>query len=115
MLEEVCMSAFSARTSGSEVESHGSKHPSRRRVVAWNPGNDTLVALCTLPGFWGCYWAGTTLNEWFLLVGIVVVATVIPALVVLLQRCEALAGLGIWSRFLLPSLIISAVLGVGSA
>lgn len=109
------MSAFSARTSKSEVEFRGSKPPSRRRVVAWAPGGDTLAAFFTLLGFWGCYWAGTTINEWFLLVGIVVVATVIPALVVLLQRREGLSGLGIRRRFLLLSLIISAVLGAGSA
>ncbi|MEO7587413.1 MAG: hypothetical protein ABIS84_05235 [Arachnia sp.] len=42
-------------------------------------------------------------------------ATVIPSLVVLMQRREGLAGLGIRRRFLLPSLMISAVLGVGSA
>ncbi|MDO5737485.1 MAG: hypothetical protein Q4P15_13540 [Propionibacteriaceae bacterium] len=109
------MSAFSARASGSEVESRGSKPPSRRQVVAWAPGGDTLVAFFTLLAFWGCYWAGTTINEWFLLAGIVVVATLIPALVVLLQRREGLAGLGIRRRFLLLSLIISAVLGAGSA
>lgn len=90
-------------------------HSPRRRIVAWNPGSDTLIAFGTLLAFWGCYWAGTTINEWFLLVGIVVVATLVPALTVLWQRREGLAGLGVRRRFLVLSLIISAVLGLGSA
>lgn len=41
------------------------------------------MALGTLLVFWGCYWAGTTCNDWFLMGGIVVAGTHIPALIVL--------------------------------
>lgn len=76
---------------------------------------DTAVAAGTLLAFWGCYWAGTTISPWFLYLGIVVVATVIPAWTVLHQRSEGLEGLGIRRRFLIVSLLISVVLGGGSA
>lgn len=88
---------------------------SRRRAIAWDPGVDTAIALVTLLLFWGCYWAGSTVNEWFLLVGIVVVGTIIPAWTVLHLRSEGLEGLGIRRRFLLPSLAVSLLLGAGSA
>ncbi|MDO5739073.1 MAG: hypothetical protein Q4P07_02885 [Ornithinimicrobium sp.] len=84
-------------------------------MIAWAPGTDTLIAVGTLLGFWGCYWAGAAINEWFLLVGVVVLGTAIPALTVLRQRGEGLRGLGIRRRFLFLSLVISAVLGAGSA
>ncbi|GAA4516335.1 hypothetical protein [Brevibacterium yomogidense] len=90
-------------------------HASFRRVVAWSPGTDTLIAAATLVVFWGCYWAGTTVNEWFLLAGVIVVGTLIPAWTVLQQRGEGLEGLGIRRRFLVVSLIIAGVMGAGSA
>lgn len=86
-----------------------------RRAVAWDPRSDTVIALVTMLAFWGCYWAGSTVSEWFLIGGIVVVGTVIPAWVVLNRRREGLAGLGVRRRFLLLSLLVSAVLGVGSS
>lgn len=101
--------------SASEIDGPRSDVESRRRIVAWKPGSDTLIALGTLLGFWGCYWAGAAINEWFLLVGVVVLGTVIPALTVLRHRREGLEGLGIRRRFLFLSLVISAVLGAGSA
>ena len=87
----------------------------RRRMVAWDPGPDTLIAGVTLLGFWGCYWAGTTVHDAFLYGGVLVLGTLVPAVVVLHQRGEGLAGLGITRRLLVLSLIISLVLGVGSA
>lgn len=86
-----------------------------RRVVAWDPGSDTLIALVTLLLFWGCYWAGTNIDGWFLTAGIVVVGTIIPVWTVLHLRREGLEGLGFRRRFLVLSLIISAVAGIGSA
>ncbi len=74
-----------------------------------------MVALITLLTFWGCYWAGTVINEWILLIGIVVIGTVIPGWTVLHLRREGLAGLGIRRRFLVISLIVSTVMGIGSA
>ena len=93
-------------------------HPStstRRRVVAFQPGPDTLIALGTLIAFWLCYWAGTAISEWFLYGGILIFGTVIPAWTVLQVRREGWAGLGLRRRFLIVSLIIAAVLGAGSA
>lgn len=87
----------------------------RRRIIAWDPGTDTLIALLTLLAFWGCYWAGTTIHEGFLLGGILVFGTLVPAWVVLRQRREGLTGLGIRRRFLLVSLLVAAVMGAGSA
>ena len=86
---------------------------SRRRAVTWRPGWDTAVAAVTLLVFWGCYWAGTTLSEWFLAVGVVIVGTLIPAIVVF-RRGEGWAGLGVRRRFWVVALIVSAVLGIGS-
>ena len=87
----------------------------KRRIVAWSPGTDTAIALVTLLGFWAGYWAGTTISEWFLWAGILVFGTVIPAWTVIRIRREGLEGLGIRRRFLVVSLIVSAVLGAGSA
>lgn len=87
----------------------------RRHVVAWNPRGDTLIAFGTLLAFWASYWAGTTINVWFLLIGIVVLGTLIPAVTVLGRQGEGWEGLGLRRRFLVPSLVVSAVLGVGSA
>lgn len=87
----------------------------RRPVVTWRPGVDTAIAAVTLLLFWGCYWAGTTINEWILLVGIVVIGTAVPAWTVLHLRREGLSGLGIRRRFLVVSLVVSAVMGLGSA
>lgn len=87
----------------------------RRPAVAWDPGADTLIALLTLLGFWASYWAGTTIHSVFLYAGILLLGTLVPAWVVLHRRREGLAGLGITRRFLARSLVISAVLGVGSA
>jgi hypothetical protein len=89
--------------------------PSRRRVVTWDPGFDTLIAAVTLLGFWASYWAGTAVNPAFLYGGILIFGTVIPAWTVLRYRREGLAALGIRRRFLVVSLLISAVLGAGSA
>lgn len=79
------MATFNTNTSGSEIETLNSLTRTRRRVVTWDPGSDTLIALGTLLAFWGCYWAGTTVSEWFLLVGVVVVGTLVPAVTVLRQ------------------------------
>lgn len=87
----------------------------RRPVVIWDPGRDTLVALVTLLGFWACYWASTALDGAFLLLGVLVFGTAVPAVVVLRRRREGMAGLGITRRWLLVSLLVSAVLGGGSA
>ena len=108
------MGTSNAPIAGSEVAAPRLGSRPQRRVVAWNPGSDTLIALATLVVFWGCYCAGTTVSEWFLLSGIVVVGTVVPAVTVLRQRCEGLIGLGIRRRYLVPSLVVSAVLGAGS-
>lgn len=97
--------------SGSEILTPISEPEIRRRAFVWNPGSDTLVALGTLLGFWWCYWAGITINEWFLLIGIVVVGTLISAVTVLRLRGEGLEGLGMRRQFLIWSLVISAVLG----
>lgn len=86
-----------------------------RRAVTWAPGSDTLIALATLLGFWACYWAGSTIHVAFLYGGILVPGTVVPAYTVLRHRREGLAGLGITRRFLLLSLLVSVVLGAGSA
>lgn len=87
----------------------------RRRMVAWDPGVDTLIALATLVGFWGSYWAGTTIHPAFLYAGILLLGTLVPALTVLHRRREGLEGLGITRRHLVLSLVLSAVLGAGSA
>lgn len=84
-------------------------------MVAWDPGSDTLIALVTLLGIWACYWAGTTVHSALLYAGVLVFGTLVPAVVVLRRRREGMAGLGITRRFLLLSLIISVVLGAGSA
>lgn len=84
-------------------------------MVAWDPGADTLIALLTLLGFWASYWAGATIHPVFLYAGILLLGTLVPALTVLRRRGEGLEGLGITRRFLLLSLIVSAVLGAGSA
>lgn len=89
--------------------------PPRRRVLAWDPGFDTLIAAVTLLGFWASYWAGTAVNPAFLYGGILIFGTVIPAWTILRYRREGWAGLGIRRRFLIISLLISAVLGAGSA
>ncbi|MGO1975492.1 MAG: hypothetical protein ACTH2Q_21240 [Propionibacteriaceae bacterium] len=109
------MSSSDARAAGPWLGNSAGEPRVRRPVVTWNPGNDTLVAFGTLLAFWGCYWAGNTVNEWFLLVGIVLVGTLVPAWTVLRHRGEGLAGFGIRRRFLLVSLIVAAVLGAGSA
>lgn len=90
-------------------------HRTRRRIIAWDPGRDTLIALGTLLAFWGCYFAGSALGSWFLVLGILLVGTLIPALTVLRLRGEGWEGLGFTRRFLVTSLIIAAVLGAGSA
>ncbi len=87
----------------------------RRPVATWRPGGDTLVAALSLVTFWLCYWAGTTWNIWALWAGIVVVGTVVPAVTVLWWRREGLAGLGVRRGWLLTSLVVSALLGAGSA
>lgn len=107
------MSALNTPPAGAS-ETAPSSQP-RRRMFAWNPRGDTLIAAGTLLAFWGCYWAGNAVNEWFLLGGIVIVATLIPVVTVVLWRREGLAGLGIRRRLLIVSLIVSALLGAGSA
>lgn len=87
----------------------------RRHVLTWAPGVDTAIAAGTLLAFWACYWAGTVVHPGFLYAGILVVGTLVPAWVVLRLRREGLAGLGLTRRRLLPALIVSAVLGAGSA
>ena len=87
----------------------------RRPVLAWDPGQDTLIALVTLLGFWACYWANTAIHGVFLYLGVLVFGTAVPAVVVLRRRREGLAGLGITRRFLLVSVLVSVVLGGGSA
>lgn len=87
----------------------------RRPVVTWRPGGDTLVAAATLVTFWLCYWAGTTVSSWFLWAGILVVGTLVPAVTVLWWRREGLAGLGVRRRLLVTSLVVSLLLGAGSA
>lgn len=104
--------AGATRSAGSETVR---ARRARRRAVAWDPGPDTLIALVTLLGFWACYWAGSAVSSSFLLLGVLVFGTLIPAVVVLRRRREGLAGLGITRRFLVRSLIVSAVLGAGSA
>lgn len=84
-------------------------------MVAWDPGLDTVIAGGTLLGFWGCYWAGATVHVGFLYAGVLVFGTLVPAVMVLCRRREGLMGLGFTGRFLVPSLIVSAVLGAGSA
>ena len=86
----------------------------RRRLLAWDPGTDTLIALGTLLGFWACYWAGTTLHPAFLYTGILVLGTAVPAWSVLRRRREGLPGLGLTRHRLRLALILSAVLGAGS-
>lgn len=85
----------------------------RLRMVTWDPGVDTLIALLTLLGFWGAYWAGTTIHPAFLYAGILLLGTPVPALTVLHRQREGLEGLGITGRFLVVSLVVSAVLGAG--
>lgn len=87
----------------------------RRRLLAWDPGTDTLIALGTLLGFWACYWAGTTLHPALLYTGIFLLGTLVPAWTVLRSRREGLAGLGLTRHRLRLALILSAVLGAGSA
>lgn len=87
---------------------------SRAKIFAWAPSTDTLIACGTLLVFWGCYWAGSTWNSWFLFFGILLVGTFIPALTVFRWRKEGWAGLGITRKLLLPALIVAAVLGAGS-
>ena len=60
--------------------------PPRRRVLAWDPGFDTLIAAVTLLGFWASYWAGTAVNPAFLYGGILIFGTVIPAWTILRYR-----------------------------
>lgn len=87
----------------------------RPRAVAWDPGIDTLIAFGTLLIFWACYWASTALSSWFLFLGIIGVGTFIPAWTVLWHRREGWSGLGFRRRFVVVSLLVSAVLGAGSA
>lgn len=87
----------------------------RQRLLTWDPGTDTLIALLTLLGFWACYWAGTTLHPAFLYAGILVLGTLVPAWTVLRRRREGLVGLGLTQHHLRLALLISAVLGAGSA
>lgn len=84
------------------------------RIVAWEPGSDTVIAALTVVAFWLCYWGGSAVHWSILPAGIIVVGTLIPVWVVLRQRREGLAGLGIRGRFVVISLVISAVLGAGS-
>ncbi|PQZ99302.1 hypothetical protein CQ017_06355 [Arthrobacter sp. MYb224] len=107
------MSSSSTPTSDSTAS--GSPPRIRRRIFAWDPGRDTVIALGTLLAFWACYWAGSAFGGGFLIVGILLFGTLIPALTVLRKRREGWAGLGITRRFLLRSLIIAALLGAGSA
>ncbi|MGO1538956.1 MAG: hypothetical protein ACTHZ9_01080 [Leucobacter sp.] len=109
------MSTSSGPVSQPDSAVHSVKLQSRRRIIAWDPGVDTLIALGTLLTFWGCYWAGANVNGWFLLSGVVVVGTLVPALTVLWKRRENMEGLGIRRKFLVLSLVISVVLGAGSA
>ncbi|MGH3654896.1 hypothetical protein [Glutamicibacter sp.] len=87
----------------------------RRSAFAWQPESDTLIALATLLAFSLCYYAGTTINSLFLWLGILVFGTLIPLWTVLHRRRETIAGVGITRKFLLASLVISLVLGAGSA
>lgn len=87
----------------------------RRRILAWQPESDTLIALATLLAFSLCYYAGSAINSLFLWFGILVFGTAIPLWTVLCRRRETLAGVGITRKFLLTSLAISLVLGAGSA
>lgn len=107
------MSSPASPVPGSQT--HRAPHRSRRRIVAWDPGRDTLIALGTLIAFWGCYFAGSALGSWFLILGILLIGTLIPAFTVLRLRREGWEGLGFTRRFLVTSLIIAAVLGAGSA
>lgn len=91
------------------------RRPRRRKILAWKPGKDTAIAAATLLAFWACYWAGTTISEWILYAGILVIGTLIPARTVFTLRGEGLEGVGIHRRFLVVSLFVSAVLGAGSA
>lgn len=100
---------------GNDLAPRTGPRRARRRALAWDPGLDTLLAFATLLAFWGCYWAGSTVHSAFLIGGILVFGTLVPAWVVLRQRAEGLEGLGITRRFLLISLLVSAVLGAGSA
>lgn len=104
-------------TTGAEASSdiRSTEPTERRRVVAWRPGIDTLIAAGTLVVFWLCYWGGTTVSPWILWAGIIVIGTVIPAITVLWWRREGLAGLGIRRKWLIVSLAVSVVLGAGSA
>lgn len=112
------MATFSAaengRVSGSEGQPGGRTRRARRRMVAWDPGLDTLLAAVTLLGFWGCYFAGSTVHGAFLIGGILVFGTLVPAWAVLHQRREGLEGLGITRSHLRISLLVSALLGAGS-
>ena len=112
------MAAFSAaengQAPGSGAEPGGAVRRTRR-MVAWDPGLDTLLAAATLLAFWGCYWAGSAVHGAFLIGGILIVGTLVPAWTVLHQRREGLEGLGITHRFVRISLLVSAVLGAGSA
>lgn len=100
---------------GTDSTALGDPRRARRRAIAWDPGLDTLLALATLLAFWGCYWAGSTVHGAFLHGGILVIGTLVPAWVVLRRRGEGLEGLGITRRFLRVSLLVSLVLGAGSA
>jgi hypothetical protein len=108
------MSDAAGATRSTASDADGARR-ARRRVVAWEPGPDTVIALVTLVGFWACYWVGAAVHGAFLYVGVLLFGTVVPAVVVLSRRREGLEGLGITRRFLALSLIVSAVLGIGSA
>lgn len=102
----------------------GSNQPAgrpRRRAFAFNPGLDTAIALASMLAFWGVYYLGTRPgSEGVLFAGILLVATVVPAVTVLLLRGngwgrEGWEGLGIHRRRWLVSLAVAAFIGAGSA
>lgn len=87
----------------------------RPKAFTWQPEADTFIALFTLLAFSLCYYAGTSINSIFLWCGILVFGTFIPLWTVLHRRGESLEQLGITRKFLVTSLIVSFVLGAGSA
>ena len=87
----------------------------RLKAFTWQPEADTFIALFTLLAFSLCYYAGTSINSIFLWCGILVFGTFIPLWTVLHRRGESLERLGITRKFLVTSLIVSFVLGAGSA
>lgn len=87
----------------------------RRRPFAWQPEADTRIAALTLLGFSLCYYAGAAVNGIFLWIGILFFGTLIPLWTVLRKRGEPLAGLGITGKHLVLSLVLSLILGAGSA